>query len=142
MASTGLLTASRNSLATKNVLSALAPAFSSSLYLLTHLQSLLRTTSAFLLPRTYLLTCLLVQHSLYATQLVLLQSYLASRRTVFAALRGLDIAHKASEPLRRRLFFEFMVFVLGGGNGLILLLLWPGWWIIGIILLVLRWVFG
>lgn len=34
---------------------------------------------------------------------------------------------KATEGLRKKLWFEFMVFVLGGGNGLFLLVFWPGW---------------
>jgi len=38
---------------------------------------------------------------------------------------------KASEKLRNKLFFELVVFVLGGGNGMILLVFWPGWIVIG-----------
>jgi len=38
---------------------------------------------------------------------------------------------RASEPLRQKLFFEFMVFVLGGGYGILLILLWPGWIVVG-----------
>jgi hypothetical protein len=33
--------------------------------------------------------------------------------------------------MRKKLFMEFMIFVLGGGNQLILVLFWPGWVIVG-----------
>lgn len=37
--------------------------------------------------------------------------------------------HKQTEPVRRKLFFEFMIFLLnpGLGHGLCVLLFWPGW---------------
>ncbi|KAG5979413.1 hypothetical protein E4U55_005189 [Claviceps digitariae] len=38
---------------------------------------------------------------------------------------------KSTEALRKKLFYEFAVFVLGCGNPVILLLLWPGWLIVG-----------
>lgn len=35
---------------------------------------------------------------------------------------------KATEELRKKLFFEFMAFVLGaGGNQILLVVFWPGW---------------
>lgn len=34
---------------------------------------------------------------------------------------------KGSEGLRRKLWFELVVFVLGNGNGILLIVFWPGW---------------
>lgn len=36
--------------------------------------------------------------------------------------------------VRNRLFYEFAVFILGGGNAIILLLFWPGWLLVGAVL--------
>ncbi|PHH89876.1 hypothetical protein CDD83_5049 [Cordyceps sp. RAO-2017] len=37
-----------------------------------------------------------------------------------------------AQLIRNRLFYEFALFVLGGGNTLILLLFWPGWLLVGL----------
>jgi len=118
-----------------NLLPLLAPTLSSSLYLLTHLHRLLHSTTIFLLLRTYVLTSLLLSQSLYASQLLLIQTYYASlllSSQFFTFLLQLSkISYRATEGLRKKLWFEFMVFALGGGNGLILMLFWPGWIVLG-----------
>lgn len=37
---------------------------------------------------------------------------------------------KSAQALRKKLVYEFAVFVLGSGNFIILLLLWPGWLVV------------
>ncbi|KAG6171446.1 hypothetical protein E4U11_000412 [Claviceps purpurea] len=38
---------------------------------------------------------------------------------------------RSTQALRKKLFYEIAVFVLGCGNPVIVLLLWPGWLIVG-----------
>ncbi|OAA46117.1 hypothetical protein NOR_02870 [Metarhizium rileyi] len=56
--------------------------------------------------------------------------------TKFGAFHGFNMSAKAladfwdaksTRMLRRKLFYEFAVFILGSGNPIILLLFWPGW---------------
>ena len=37
----------------------------------------------------------------------------------------------STRVLRKKLFYELAVFILGSGNGLILVLFWPGWLLVG-----------
>ncbi|RDA89876.1 hypothetical protein CP533_6656 [Ophiocordyceps camponoti-saundersi (nom. inval.)] len=47
---------------------------------------------------------------------------------------------RSVQLIRARLFYEFALFILGGGNILFLLLFWPGWLVIGLVLwAVLSW---
>ncbi|KAG5982326.1 hypothetical protein E4U43_006459, partial [Claviceps pusilla] len=46
------------------------------------------------------------------------------------AMAGLWEA-KSTEALRKKVFYEIAVFILGCGNPVILLLLWPGWLVVG-----------
>jgi hypothetical protein len=55
---------------------------------------------------------------------------------------GVKYAWKKSEGLRNKLFFELAVFVLGNGNGIVLILFWPGWIIIGLLVCVGRFFIG
>ncbi|PBP20606.1 hypothetical protein BUE80_DR008512 [Diplocarpon rosae] len=97
-------------------ISLLAPALTHSLTLFATFHRLLSTTTLFLFLRTYMLTLLLLRNSFYASQFLALQLARNSFAAVKAACR---VGWKATENLRRKLFFEFMVFVLGGGNAFI-----------------------
>ncbi|KAG6110191.1 hypothetical protein E4U13_005481 [Claviceps humidiphila] len=48
---------------------------------------------------------------------------------------------RSTQALRKKLFYEIAVFVLGCGNPVIVLLLWPGWLIVGGLAFVLWWYF-
>ncbi|KAH7410984.1 hypothetical protein BKA64DRAFT_370063 [Cadophora sp. MPI-SDFR-AT-0126] len=112
-------------------ISLLSPALRHSFYLASTFQRLLSTTTLFLFLRTYLLSLLVLQNSLYLSQVLLLKASYASlllARNSLALTKNMGrMGWKATEGLRRKLWYEFMVFVLGGGNGLILLVFWPGW---------------
>jgi hypothetical protein len=97
--------------------------------------------------RAYLLSGLLLRQSFYATEIFLAQSYYASRLVAqqffLASKRSLSLAWRKTNPLRKKLFFEFMVFVLGGGgNGIILLVFWPGWLVVGPGVWCVMWAWG
>ena len=79
-----------------------------------------------------MLSLVLFQNSLYLSQALFWKGRYTSlllARSSFAMTKEMGrLGWKASEGLRKKLWFEFMVFVLGGGgNGLILLVFWPGW---------------
>jgi hypothetical protein len=118
-----------------DVLAFLAPALTHSFYLAFIFQRLLSTTTLFVLFRAYLLSDLLLRQSFYASSILLGQSYFASaiiaRQLLLTSKWSLSLAWRATETLRRKLFYELMVFVLGGGQGIILLVFWPGWLVIG-----------
>ena len=129
-----------------NHVTSLSPVFTRSLYLATFLPRLLSTTTIFLTFRVYLLTAILLRQSFSSSQYLLVQTYYACViLTEVALLRAktiMNLGWRATENLRKKLFFEFMVFLLGGGYGLLLIILWPGWIVVGIGALVLWWVRG
>jgi hypothetical protein len=128
---TTVLTTTQN---TKTLLALLSPAFANSLCLATILQRLLSTTTLFLLFRSYLLSIFLLQQSYHASQILLIQSLYASsiacKNAYWASKKGTRLLWRSTEGMRKKLFMEFMIFVLGGGNQLILVLFWPGWIIV------------
>lgn len=129
-------TPSSTLLAPSDVLSFLSPALTHSLYLAVVFQRLLSSTTVFVLFRAYLLSLLLLRQSFYASQILLVQSYFASgvvaQQIKRTAIQTLTLSWRATTPLRKKLIFEFFVFVLGaGGNNIILLVFWPGWLVVG-----------
>lgn len=44
---------------------------------------------------------------------------------------GIKRIWQGSEGLRKKLWFELVVFVLGNGNGILLIVFWPGWIVVG-----------
>jgi hypothetical protein len=127
--------------------SVLSPALTHSLYLAFIFQRLLSTTTVFLLFRAYLLSDLLLRQSFYACEILLAQSWYASgivaKQLFLASKQSLRLAWRATATLRKKLFFEFMVFMLGaGGNSIILLVFWPGWLVVGPPVLYLMWACG
>lgn len=120
---------------TQPILTLLSPAFSNSLYLATILQRLLSTTTLFLLFRTYLVSLFLLQQSYYASQILLIRSLYASsilcKNAYWTSKQVMRALWRSTEGIRKKLFREFMIFILGGGNQLILVVFWPGWIVVG-----------
>ena len=111
-----------------NILTLFSPALAHSLYFVAILQRFLSTTTLFVFLRCYLLSAVVLRQSYYATQVLAIQGYYALSMVTRHAL---SMGWKATEPIRKKLFFEFAVFILGNGNGLLLLMFWPGWLVIG-----------
>lgn len=107
-----------------NGASYLAPALA---YLL-HLQRLLRSVSVFLCLQAYLLA----STTLYASAIVGRHTYWATRvgTTMSGQLVYGTWDSGVVKALRRRVFDEFADFILGSGNTVILMLFWPGWWVL------------
>jgi hypothetical protein len=121
---------------TTPILTLLSPAVTNSLYLAHILQQLLSTTTLFLLFRAYLLSLFVLQRSFFFSQLLLIQTlYAASvlgENAFWSSKHGMKVVWRSTEGMRKKLFYEFMVFVLGsGGNAAILVVFWPGWILIG-----------
>ena len=124
-----------SSTSSTNVINLVSPALTHSLYFAAVFQRLLSTTTLFIFLRAYVSSLFILRQTFYASQLLLIQSYYASallaRQTYPVLKQGMRRGWKATEKLRKKLFFEFMVFVLGEGNGVLLVLFWPGWIVIG-----------
>lgn len=102
-----------------------------------HCQNIVRSLSFLLCQRAYLfanvsLACaynaarFLAFYALVATKLGALHGSTASVRAAAAVWEM-----KTTRMLRDKLFYEFALFILGAGNGLFLIVLWPGWIVIG-----------
>jgi hypothetical protein len=120
---------------TKPILTLLSPAFTSSLYFAAILQQLLSTTTLFVLFRSYLLSVFLLQQSFHVSQILLIQGLYASsvlgRNAYWVSKQGMSVFWRSTEGIRKKMFKELIIFVLGGGNQLILLVFWPGWIVVG-----------
>lgn len=133
----------------RNISPLLAPALTTTLYLAhissTILQRLSILTLKILLQITFLLSFTL-QHTFYASKILLQHTHLVSsevlRQSYRTTRRAVAVMWKATEKGRERLFFEFMVFILGCGNGLCLVLFWPGWILFGGVAISMWWVCG
>jgi hypothetical protein len=142
-------TTRKTTVAAVNTLNLLFPAVANTFYFCTVLQRLLSTTTIFVVFRCYLLTLLVLRqwhvltlhsinvwrllllHSIYATRILIIHSSWASFLLVKQLVWGLKKGWKTFEPLRQKLFFELMAFLLGSGNAVLLLVFWPGWLFIG-----------
>jgi hypothetical protein len=120
---------------TTNILTILSPALTHSLYFAAVFQSLLSTTTLFVVFRAYFISLIVLRQSFYTSQILLLQSYsaaiLLSKQLLATGKRILEMGWQGTEGIRRKLFFELMVFLLGTGYGMLLVVLWPGWIVIG-----------
>jgi hypothetical protein len=140
-------TALLTSTSSKALIALLAPALTHSYHLATLFQHLLSTTTLFLFFRAYISALFLLRQSFFASQILLIQSYYASKllliKSYYASALlarklgpvvevGRKEARRLVKKLSKKLFFEFMVFVLGtGGNQILLVLFWPGWMVLG-----------
>ncbi|CAM1510815.1 Fc.00g083280.m01.CDS01 [Cosmosporella sp. VM-42] len=99
-------------------------------------QSLIGSVSIFLCLRTYFLASVAFAGVLYASKIVALQAFVATKTGAF---HGLTMSGKAIigawnskrvQALRQKLWYEFAIWVLGSGNTFILMVFWPGWWVL------------
>ncbi|KAK2594498.1 hypothetical protein QQS21_007779 [Conoideocrella luteorostrata] len=100
-------------------------------------QYLLRSFSSFVYLHASSLTGIALVNALYASQFLVIHAYIAAK---FGIFQGLKMSAKAAsgvweakttQALRKKLFYEFAVFILGSGNFIILMMLWPGWLVVG-----------
>lgn len=88
--------------------------------------------------RLFRLNRLALTYLLFGCNVFALQTFLAIRNVALmstAALGNLAWSAWNSKPgrrLRKKLEFEFFVLILGCGNGVCLLVFWPGWILIGL----------
>ncbi|KAM3515938.1 hypothetical protein MY11210_000478 [Beauveria gryllotalpidicola] len=102
-----------------------------------HLQDIIGSLSAFLWWHAYLLVSVSLARAYSAIRVLALHVLVATKLGAFygaaASVRAATAVWdmKSTRVLRDKLFHEFALFVLGAGNGLFLLVLWPGWIVIG-----------
>lgn len=117
-----------------DIIAALGPAAKIGL----QLHHMLSHASLYLFLRIYFLA----EQVLHASKILAVGSTMASRflvaNTALLTREALRSAwnSKSGRRLRKKLEYEFFTFVLGsGGNSLILVIFWPGWWAAGFLLL-------
>lgn len=98
-----------------------------------HVQNIIGSLSFFLCWRAYLLASVALARTYYATRLLAFYALVATK---LGALHGAAASAavwemKTTRMLRDKLFYELALFILGAGNGLFLVVLWPGWIVIG-----------
>ncbi|KAK0715975.1 hypothetical protein B0H67DRAFT_645654 [Lasiosphaeris hirsuta] len=113
-----------------NVISSLGPLLNRAL----QFQQLLSSATLLLFIRTVFAARLLATVLLFASRVAAFRTLLAVNITKRLSWSLWD--SKPSRRFRKKLEFEFFVLVLGpGGNTLFLLLFWPGWIILGLLVL-------
>lgn len=100
------------------ILANLSPAVRSAI----RLQSLLLAVSLQVLFRGYIAAAT----TLWASRFVAGHAAWASGSLIKNAWKSKQVV-----AVRDKVFFEFATFVLGSGNGLFVMLFWPGWWVLG-----------
>jgi hypothetical protein len=93
------------------------------------LQTVIGSISLNVLFQAYIAASLTLTAALWASHLFAVQAYFATLLSG-KALRQLWNT-RVVVSMRNKVFYEFAVFILGSGQGLILTLFWPGWWILG-----------
>jgi hypothetical protein len=103
-----------------------------------YVQAVVRSLTIFLGLQAYALASITVAAALYASKIIALQAYLATRFGAFhvhlASARAASEVYRSKtlKMIKRKLFHELTFFILGGsGNALILLVFWPGWIVVG-----------
>lgn len=82
-------------------------------------------------------TNVLAWNALYVAKLGAFHGATLSRKATLGIWRSRNV-----QALRKKLFYEFAVFILGGGNLLFILIFWPGWWLVAGASWGLWWFFG
>lgn len=98
-----------------------------------HFQNIIGSFSVFLCWRAYLLASVSLARAVWATRLLAFYAFVGTK---LGALQGATAIvalwdMKMTRTLRDKLFHEFALFILGAGNGIFLLVLWPGWVVLG-----------
>ncbi|KAK7424838.1 hypothetical protein QQZ08_008468 [Neonectria magnoliae] len=100
-------------------------------------QSLISSISLFVCVQAWFFASVTLVNVLYASKILALQ---ASFATKASALHGYTMSNRAAagiwnsrtiQKLRKKLWHEFALFILGSGNAVITMFFWPGWWVLG-----------
>ena len=111
-------------------------------------QSLVSSVSIFLCLRAFFLASFTFAGVLYASKIVAFQAFIATK---IGAFHGFTMSSKAIigawnsrrvQALRQKLWYEFAIWVLGSGNTVILMVFWPGWWVLAVAVWALWLLFG
>lgn len=76
---------------------------------------------------------------LFGCNIAALQTFLVTKELATMSVAALSKLawgawnSKQSRRLRKKLEFEFFVLILGSGNGIILMVFWPGWILVGLV---------
>lgn len=111
-------------------------------------QRLLSTITVFVYLWALLLAKAAYISVVFAGKLLAAYAFVAAKTGV---IRGSSISSEAIakgwnskrvDRLREKLWYEFAIFMLGGGYFVMMILLWPGWWLVGGAYLGIRFLIG
>ncbi|KAK7408540.1 hypothetical protein QQX98_009301 [Neonectria punicea] len=100
-------------------------------------QSLISSLSLFVCVQAWFLASVALVNVLYASKILALQASIATKAGAF---HGYAMSNRAAagiwnsraiQKLRKKLWDEFALFILGSGNTVITVFFWPGWWVLG-----------
>lgn len=100
-------------------------------------RNIISSLSVFLCWQAYCLSSIALQNALYVSKILAFQAYLSSKYGVWytwlvsSSATSMVWNSRIVQEWRKNSFHNFAVFILGSGNGLILVLFWPGWLLIG-----------
>lgn len=97
---------------------------------LLHIQRLLSGLSIYLLTQAYTAACITLSTALWSSRFLLINAFFAAQAAFWISRQAIwrTWTSKKVVALRDATFNSFATWILGSGNGLILMLFWPGWW--------------
>ncbi|EMT66035.1 hypothetical protein ACKRZS_013488 [Fusarium odoratissimum] len=107
-----------------------------SLQIALRFQSLVGSISIFLCLHACIIASSAFVAVLQGSKIVSLNAFIAAKYSAFHSFNMSTQAvasawnSKNVQRLRKKLWYEFAVFILGSGNLVFLMLFWPGWWVL------------
>lgn len=83
----------------------------------------------------------IASYLLFVVKVIATQAAAGSKPLLFGTAQLIKTAILAAwnspriKQLRKKVELEFFTFILGGGNSIFLMMFWPGWWVMGTVIL-------
>ncbi|KAM0326717.1 hypothetical protein ACHAQA_006590 [Verticillium albo-atrum] len=87
-----------------------------------------------LLFRTYFLAAVTATTTLLASRVIAVHSFTLTKTILLSSAKGCSIVWKTKRVrrMRKQMEYDFAMVILGPGvNTLIVMVFWPGWWVLG-----------
>lgn len=135
---------------TSGVLTTLTPALYHSLHFARLVEQLLRTTAFFVMANAYYTSKICLVNFLFASRILTTNAFYASTIFIVNVMYALRLGtlttwfllrttsrelYRRSEPVRAKIFFEFMVWILNP-YAIALFVFWPGWIVVAVLWMV------
>lgn len=107
--------------------------FQPSLYVALRLQRLLSAASLFIVLRTYFLAATTLATTAVVAKFVAVWTFWTAKTAILGTGKGIATVYKTKtvRRIRKKLEFEMAMLILGPGtNTMIVVVFWPGWWLV------------